>query len=37
MRKFLSNRIMKKLGWTPSVKLKDGIINTYEEFKKINL
>ena len=37
MRKFLSNRIMKKLGWTPSVKLKDGIINTYEEFKKVNL
>jgi nucleoside-diphosphate-sugar epimerase len=36
MRKFLSNRIMKKIGWKPSVKLKDGIIKTYEEFKKIN-
>lgn len=36
MRKFLSNRIMKKIGWKPSVKLKDGIMKTYEEFKKIN-
>ena len=36
MRKFLSNRISKKLGWKPSIKLKDGIIRTYEEFKKIN-
>ncbi|WP_428079446.1 GDP-L-fucose synthase family protein [Candidatus Pelagibacter sp.] len=36
MRKFLCNRIMKKIGWGPSVKLKDGIIKTYEEFKKIN-
>ena len=36
MRKFLSNRIMKKLGWKPSVKLKDGISRTYEEFRKIN-
>lgn len=36
MRKYLSNRIMKKLGWKPSVKLQDGILKTYEEFKKIN-
>ena len=36
MRKFLSNRIMKKIGWKPSVKLKDGIMKTYVEFKKIN-
>ena len=36
MRKYLSNRIMKKLGWKPSIKLQDGILKTYEEFKKIN-
>ena len=36
MRKFLSNRIINKIGWRPSVKLKDGIMKTYEEFKKIN-
>ena len=34
MRKFLSNRIMKKIGWKPSVKLKDGIMKTYVKFKK---
>ena len=36
MRKFLSNNIMKKLGWKPSVELKDGILITYQEFKKLN-
>ena len=36
MRKYLSNRIMKKLGWKPSVKLQDGILKTYEEFKRLD-
>jgi len=36
MRKYLSNQIMKKLGWKPSVKLQDGILKTYKEFKKLD-
>ena len=36
MRKFLSNKILSKLGWKPSVKLKEGLTRTYKEFNRIN-
>ena len=36
MRKFLSNKILTKLGWKPTVKLKEGLTRTYEEFNRIN-
>lgn len=34
MRKLLDNSIIKNLGWQPSTLLRDGLLKTYEDFKK---
>ena len=33
-RKLLNNNVIKKLGWKPKVKLMEGLIKVYDDFKK---
>ena len=37
MRKFLDSKVINSLGWKPKFNLKQGLINTYKYFLKINV